>query len=255
MKMNFSVNVSTIFTEFPFLERFKKAKEAGFQYVECQFPYDFEVERIKETLENEELTLTLMNLPPGNWDIGDRGLAVDYARVKEFRHSIEKGIAYATALGVKSIHCMAGVPIDRDVARGAYVKNIQYAGEKLAELGITLLIEPINSFDMPGYYLSNLHDSVQILKEIALPNVKLQYDFYHIQRMHGNLIANFEQYFEYIGHIQIADTPGRHEPGTGEMHFENIFRMIELSGYDGFVGLEYTPKGRSEDSFSWISHT
>ncbi|TKC19316.1 hydroxypyruvate isomerase family protein [Robertmurraya kyonggiensis] len=253
--MNFSVNVSTIFTEFPFLERFKKAKEAGFQYVECQFPYDFEVEEIQEAIANEQLTLTLINLPPGNWAKGDRGLAVDYMRVEEFRQSVEKGITYATALGVKKIHCMAGVPIERDVARGAYVKNIQYAGEKLAEHGITLLIEPINPFDMPGYYLSNLHDSVQILKEIALPNVKLQYDFYHIQRMHGNLIANFEQYFDYIGHIQIADTPGRHEPGTGEIHFENIFSMIELSGYEGFVGLEYTPKGRSEDSFKWISHT
>lgn len=254
--MRFSINLSTIFTEIPFLERFQKAKEAGFQSIECQFPYEEDPEEIRGALQKNRLSLELINLPPGDWGAGDRGLAVDPNRVEEFRSSVAKGTAYATALGVSKIHCMAGIvpnQVGRKQARDVYLENIRFAGEEMAKNGITLLMEPINPFDMPGYFLSDLHEAAEILKEIDMPNVRLQYDFYHIQRIHGNLIDNFQKYSDRIAHVQFADTPGRHEPGTGEIHYENIFKMLTENHYEGFVGLEYTPKGSSEASFSWLS--
>lgn len=253
--MKLSINLSTIFTEVPFLERFQKAKEFGFHYVECQFPYEEEPEKLLEALQRNELSLELMNLPPGDWENGDRGLAVDPNRVEEFRASLEKGLTYATALGVNKIHCMAGLTpqnLEREHAHKTYIENIRYAGEELAKFGKMLLIEPINPFDMPRYFLSSLHEAAGILKEIDLPNVKLQYDFYHMQRIHGNLIANFHKFFDRIGHVQLADVPGRHEPGTGEIHYENIFKALKEARYEGLVGLEYTPKGSSEESFAWL---
>lgn len=253
--MRYSINVSTIFTEVPFLERFKKAKEAGFSHVECQFPYENTVEQIQEELRNHHLSLELINLPPGNWESGDRGLAVDPELVDEFKASLEIGLSYATALKVPKIHCMAGIlpkHVEREVAKETYIQNVTYAGKKMDEHGITLLIEPINSFDMPGYFLSDLHEAIDILGEIELANVMLQYDFYHIQRLHGNLITNLQQYFDRIAHIQIADVPGRHQPGTGEIHYKNIFKILQEINYQGLIGLEYTPKGKSEDSLTWI---
>jgi hydroxypyruvate isomerase len=250
--MCFSVNLSTVFTEYPFLERFTKAKEAGFQYVECQFPYDFSIEKIKQTINQNQLELILLNLPPGDWAAGDRGLAAIPERVGEFKISVEQGISYAIALGVDKIHCMAGIQEDSAQAKETYIQNITYAAGKLAEHGITLLIEPINRQDMPGYFLSNLYEAIEFLEEIGLPNVKLQYDFYHMQKIHGNLISNFERNISKIGHLQIADVPGRNEPGTGEINYDNVVQAIKSSGYAGYVGLEYTPKGKSEDSFAWL---
>lgn len=253
--MRYSINLSTIFTEVPFLERFQKAREAGFKYVECQFPYDYPPEQIQEVLAENHLSLELINLPPGDWSGGDRGLAVAPRRVNEFKASVEKGLTYGVALKVKKIHCMAGIlpeGMEQKTVRETYIENLTYAAEKLDEHGITLLIEPINTFDMPGYFLSNLHEAAKIIAEIGRPNVKLQYDFYHIQRIHGNLIANFKKYSHSIGHIQIADVPGRHQPGTGEIHYENIFRSLQDDGFKGLIGLEYTPKGSSEDSFTWM---
>lgn len=248
----YSINVSTVFTEYPFLDRFQKAKEAGFKFVECQFPYDYSIDDILEKLEEHNLTLVLINLPPGSWEKGDRGLAVDPTRIEEFKVSVENGISYASALGVRMVHCMAGIVSGQQDVRDTYIQNVRYAGEKLAEYGITMLIEPINPFDMPGYFLQNLQEAVQILDEIGLSNVKLQYDIYHMQRIHGNLISNLQLYFNKIGHIQIADVPGRGEPGTGEIHYENIFKAIHKQGYTGLIGLEYTPSGISSDSFGWI---
>lgn len=249
---NYSINLSTVFTEYPFLERFQKAREVGFTNVECQFPYDYSIAEIQKTLSENNQSLVLMNLPPGNWEKGDRGLAIDRERIKEFQASVHTGIAYATALGVKMIHCMAGVGFDKQNDKTIYLQNIRYAAEKFAAHDITLLIEPINPIDMPGYFLHNLHEAIEIIDEIALANVKLQYDFYHIQQIHGNLIRNFRSYFNKIGHIQIADTPGRGEPGTGEINYENIFKAIKAEGYKGHIGLEYTPSGRSKDSFNWM---
>ncbi|MGG0719425.1 hydroxypyruvate isomerase family protein [Robertmurraya massiliosenegalensis] len=253
--MRFSVNLSTIFTEVPFLDRFKKAKEARFQYVECQFPYDYAIEEIEAKLRENKLSMTLINCPAGNWEAGDRGLAVDKKREAEFKTAVEQSIAYAKRLKVERIHCMAGIVPEAclyEEAKKTYIKNMAYAAKKMAEHGLVLLIEPINAIDMPGYFLSSLQDTLNIIDEMNLPNVKLQYDFYHVQNMHDDLLSNFQQHLHTIGHVQIADCPGRHEPGTGEIHYGNIFQHIQSSGYAGYVGLEYFPKARSEDSFSWL---
>jgi hydroxypyruvate isomerase len=251
----FAVNLSTIFTEVPFLERFKKAKDAGFSLVECQFPYPYSIANIKEQLVKHQLSMVLINLPPGNWETGDRGLASDSNRIEEFRNSVDQGIQYATALNISNIHCMTGIlstELDRKQAREVFIKNIKYAALKMAKHNLTLLIEPINSFDIPGYFLSTIDDAVDTIQEVRMPNVKLQYDFYHIQRMQGNLLSTFQLYSEVIGHVQIADVPGRHQPGTGEIHYPNVFHFLKDHGYKGFIGLEYIPKEKSEDSFDWL---
>lgn len=252
----FTVNLSTIFTEVPFLKRFEKAKKAGFSYVECQFPYPYSRESIKEKLDAHHLSMVLFNLPLGDWEKGDRGMAIDPYRIEEFRGSVDEGIRYATALQSSNIHCMAGVlsaELDRQKAREVYVQNIRYAASKMANYGLTLLIEPINSFDMPGYFLSDIHQAVHILEDVSLPNVKLQFDFYHIQRTQGNLLSTFQRYFDVIGHVQLADVPGRHQPGTGEINYQRVFEFLKALEYKGFIGLEYTPKEKSEESFDWLS--
>ncbi|WP_216829597.1 hydroxypyruvate isomerase family protein [Alkalihalobacterium elongatum] len=252
----FVVNLSTVFTEVPFLERFKKASEANFAHVECQFPYVTSKESIKKELERNRLNLILINLPPGNWEDGDRGLAVDLTKVSEFHEAVERGIEYATTLGCSKIHCMAGIltkDIDRQKARNTYIENIKYAANRFAAYQLTLLIEPINTYDMPGYFLNNIEDAVAIIEEVNLPNVKLQYDFYHQQRMQGDdLMLTFDKYKKYIGHVQIADVPGRHEPGTGKMNYNHIFKSLDELKYEGFIGLEYTPIKESEASFTWM---
>ena len=255
--LQYSVNLSTIFTEVPFLERFKRAKKQGFKYIECQFPYGESVEDIKKQLDLYDLSLILINLFPGDWIAGDRGLSIYPNRTDEFRQSVDLGIHYANQLGVKTIHCMAGILPDellRDLARKTYIENITYAAEKMSEYNIKLVIEPINGYDMPGYFLSNIEEAIQIIEDVGLPNVGLQFDFYHIQKIQGNLISTFEKYKDYIQHVQIADNPGRHEPGTGEINYKNIFSYLNEVKYKGKIGLEYIPKNKSEDSFSWVKN-
>lgn len=251
----FSVNLSTIFTEVPFLERFKKAKDAGFKYVECQFPYDVPIRDIETQLIETGLTLVLINLPPGDWERGDRGMAIFSDRMAEFKESVQKGLEYARALGVKKIHCLAGVltsGMSREQARKVYLENLKYAALEMASENITLLIEPINHTDMPGYFLHNIDEAVKILDELELPNLMLQFDFYHIQRLQGNLLVSFKRYLDRIGHIQVADVPDRHEPGTGEINYQNVLNEVLRQDYIGYIGLEYTPIGKSEDSFGWV---
>jgi hydroxypyruvate isomerase len=249
----FAVNLSTIFTEVPFLERFKKARESGFSYVECQFPYENSIDEIKKELEQNQLQMVLHNLPPGDWEEGDRGLATDPNRITEFRQSIDTALLYAKALNVSKVHCMAGVvsPIELELTHETFIKNIHYAATQLGMEGITLLIEPINPSDMPGYFLNNLPVAVEILQEINLPNVKLQFDFYHIERIHGDTLSLFKRFADVIGHVQIADVPGRHEPGTGDMNYEKIFDYLSECYY-GDIALEYLPLRKSEDSFGWL---
>lgn len=250
----FTVNLSTIFTEVPFLERFRKAHNSGFSFVECQFPYDYSIEEIQQELVRYELSMVLINLPAGNWGNGDRGLAADPNRVEEFHASVKEGIRYATGLNVSKIHCMAGIVsgVDQETNRKVYVENLRYAGSELAKHGLTLLIEPINPFDMPGYYLSNIDQAKEILQEVDLPNVKLQFDFYHIERVHGHAHSIFQEYADIVGHVQIADHPGRHQPGTGKIDYHQILQNLS-NQYDGCIGLEYTPRGKSEKSFEWMS--
>ncbi|WP_075981662.1 hydroxypyruvate isomerase family protein [Bacillus massilinigeriensis] len=251
----FAVNLSTIFTEVPFIERFQKAKEAGFSNVECQFPYSFSIPSIKEALDQNNLSLVLINLPPGEWESGERGIAIFPEKIEQFQKSVFEGIEYAKALNVHKIHCMAGIlPSEnqKEMARKTYIKNLKFAAEKFAEHNLTLLIEPINREDMPGYFLTDIIEAVHIIEEVAEPNLKLQYDFYHIQKIKGNLLSTFEQYFHLIGHVQIADVPGRHQPGTGEINYNRVFEFILEKHYPGFIGLEYTPLGESEESFDWV---
>ncbi|WP_462413229.1 hydroxypyruvate isomerase family protein [Neobacillus sp. Marseille-QA0830] len=248
-----AVNLSTVFTEVPFLERFKKARECGFSHVECQFPYAYPVEEIRRQLDQQQLTMVLLNLPPGNWERGDRGLAIDPNRIEEFKHSVMEGINYALPLKVPRIHCMAGVLANSEprTAKEVYLENLYYAGTEMAKYGLTLLIEPINTTDMSGYFLDNLALAKEILNEVNLSNVKLQFDFYHIQRIHGNPLSLFQQNVDIIEHVQIADVPGRHQPGTGEMDYQKIFHYLKNT-YKDYIGLEYIPSGMSEDSFDWL---
>ncbi len=249
----FAVNISTVFTEYPFLERFKKARAHGFSYVECQFPYAYPAYEIQRELDQNQLSMVLINLPPGNWGKGDRGIAADPDRIQEFRRSVDEGIRFATALNVARIHCMAGNVSKANIqaAREVYLENIHYAASKMAKDDLALLIEPINQFDMPGYFLNNIEQAKRILDEAALPNVKLQFDFYHMERVHGNALSLYKQYADQVGHIQIADFPGRHQPGTGEMDYLTIFQYLNDT-YDGYIGVEYTPSGKSEESFEWL---
>ncbi|WP_102349014.1 hydroxypyruvate isomerase family protein [Bacillus sp. Marseille-P3661] len=251
-----AVNISTIYQEYPFLARFKKAQQAGFSSIECQFPYEYPVESIQHELSVYDLTLELINLPPGDWDKGERGIAIFPDRVAEFKQSVELGIQYATCFGTSKIHCMAGVlseNLDREFARDTFIENIRFAAKELAKYHITVVIEPINSGDMPGYFLADVDEAVAIIYEIGLPNVKLQFDFYHIQRIHGNVLSYFKRYLDRVSHIQIADWPGRHQPGTGEMDYKQIFETIEKIGYKGVIGLEYFPNGKSDESFDWLT--
>lgn len=252
----FAANLTTIFTEVPFLERFKKAKKAGFKYVECQFPYEVPIEFIQTELRENELSLVLINFPAGVWENGERGLAIYSDRIEEFRESVTKGIEYASALGVSKLHCLAGVlhkGMDYYQARKTYMENLKFAAEQMVPYHLTLLIEPINPFDMPGYFLNDIKEAVEIIEEIGMSNIKLQFDFYHIQRMQGNLLSNFSQYLEVIEHIQFADVPGRHQPFTGEINYQNVWHEILRQEYKGYIGLEYTPLGKSEDSFTWMN--
>jgi len=250
-KFKFAVNLSTIFTEVPFLERFKKARDFGFSFVECQFPYEYSIEEIQQELKQHQLEMVLINLPPGNWAKGDRGIAADPTRIEEFKESVKQGIRYARALNVSKIHCMAGIVSGAD-PKAVYTENLQFAGKELAKHGLTLLIEPINPVDMPGYYLTNIYQAAEILKAVNLPNVKLQFDFYHIERVHGQSHSIYQEYADIVGHVQIADHPGRHQPGTGEMDYQQILQNLNYK-YEGYIGLEYIPQGKSEESFEWFS--
>lgn len=253
----FAVNLSTIFLEVPFIERFKKARDSGFSSVECQFPYAHTTEELILEMEQNQLSMVLLNLPPGDWEQGDRGIATDPSRVDAFKESVRQGIKYATAMNVPRIHCMAGIVSESEQEQQAqanevYLNNLHYAGSELAKHGLTLLIEPINRYNMPNYFLSNLPQAAEIIQEVGLPNLKIQFDFYHIERIHGDSLSLYDQYADIIGHVQIADTPTRHEPGTGELNFQKIFQHLNNT-YEGYIGLEYTPKGRSKDSFEWLT--
>jgi hydroxypyruvate isomerase len=250
----FAANLSMMFTEVPFLDRFALAREAGFDAVEFLFPYAYQSGEIAERLRRHQLQLVLFNLPPGDWDAGDRGMACDPARVDEFRAGVPAALDYAAALGVGRLHCMAGKPpatLPRDAAHATYVDNLRYAADLARPRGIDLLIEPINHFDMPGYFLSRSAQALEIIAEAARPNLFLQYDIYHMQRMEGELSNTIRANLPMIKHMQIADTPGRHEPGTGEINYRHLFALIDALGYTGWLGCEYRPAGDTIAGLDW----
>jgi hydroxypyruvate isomerase len=250
----FAANLSMLFTERPFLDRFEAAARAGFEAVEFLFPYAFEVQDIRARLDAHGLKLVLHNLPAGNWEAGERGIACHPDRVEEFRAGVQRAIAYAQALGVDQLNCLAGkapagVPDAR--LRETLVGNLRFAAAALKAAGLRLLIEPINSFDIPGFYINRTAQALDILDEVGADNAFVQYDLYHAQRMEGELAATLEKHVARIGHVQLADNPGRNEPGTGEIHYPFLFAHLDRIGYRGWVGCEYKPATTTEAGLHW----
>lgn len=252
----FAANLSMLFTEVPFAQRFERAARAGFDAVECQFPYELPAAEVKALLEANGLTMVLHNLPAGDWAAGDRGMACDPARVDEFRAGVARAIGYATALGVKKINCLAGKPpagIGDAQVRQTLVDNLRFAAAELGQHGIALLVEPINHYDIPGFWLDSTARALDVLDEVGASNAFVQYDVYHAQRMEGELAGTLQKNLSRIGHIQIADNPGRNEPGTGEINFPFLFDFIDRIGYTGHIGAEYKPAAGTEAGLGWMS--
>lgn len=251
----FAANLTMMFTEVPFLDRFALAARAGFQAVEFLFPYEYDVREIRSRLDDNGLQLVLHNLPAGDWAAGERGIACLPERIAEFRRGVDRAIGYAQALGVGQLNCLAGkVPagVDPAALRGTLVDNLAFAAAALKSSGLRLLIEPINTYDIPGFYLTRTAQAAQLLDEVAADNAFIQYDLYHAQRMEGELAATVQTYLPRIGHIQLADNPGRHEPGTGEMNYPFLFAHLDRIGYTGWVGCEYKPATTTEAGLGWL---
>lgn len=251
----FAANLTMLFNELPFLERFKAAADAGFKGVEYLFPYPFAKEELAAQLEQHGLTQVLHNLPAGNWEQGERGIACHPDRVEEFRQGVDRAIEYATALRCRTVNCLVGIApagVTEDVLRQTVVDNLAYAAAKLKEEGIRLLIEPINTYDIPGFYLSRTEQALRILDEVGSDNLFVQYDVYHAQRTEGELGATLTRHLGRIGHVQVADNPGRNEPGTGEINYGWLFRHIDKLGYDGWIGCEYKPAGDTREGLRWL---
>ena len=250
----FAANLTMLFTEAPFLDRFERAAKAGFKAVEFLFPYAFEAAQIRQRLDDHGLALVLHNLPAGDWDAGERGIACLPDRRHDFRAGVGRAIEYAQALGVGQLNCLAGkVPagVAGDVLRATFVENLAYAASALKGAGLKLLIEPINTFDIPGFYLNRTAQAADILAEVGADNAFIQYDIYHAQRMEGELAATLQKYLPLIGHIQLADNPGRNEPGTGEINYPFLFAHLDRLGYDGWIGCEYKPATTTEAGLGW----
>ena len=253
--LRFAANVSMLFAEAPFLDRFALAARAGFAAVECQFPYEAPAAEIRSRLDDLGLAMVLHNLPAGDWAAGDRGLACLPRRVGEFRSGVSRAIAYAHALGVKQVNCLAGIAppgADADALRRTLVDNLRFTARAFAAEGLRLLVEPINTFDIPGFFVNRTAQCVALLDEVGEPDVFVQYDAYHMQRMEGELAGTLAKHLPRIAHVQVADNPGRHEPGTGEIRFEFLFAELERLGYDGWIGCEYKPAGRTDVGLDWL---
>ncbi|MFZ9347015.1 MAG: hydroxypyruvate isomerase family protein, partial [Burkholderiaceae bacterium] len=224
--------------------------------VEFLFPYAFDAQEIRDRLTRHQLTLVLHNLPAGDWDAGERGIACHPDRVQEFREGVTKAIRYATALGVGQLNCLAGKTpsgVSAEVLRKTFVENLRFAATELKKAGLKLLIEPINTFDIPGFYLSGTSQALAIMDEVGADNLFLQYDIYHMQRMEGELAASMQRHLPRIAHLQLADNPGRNEPGTGEINYAFLFQFIDKIGYTGWIGCEYKPATTTEAGLGWRS--
>ena len=253
--VKFAANLTMMFTEIEFLDRFAAAADAGFKGVEYLFPYDFDKDELAKKLEENELVQVLHNLPAGDWGAGERGNAIFPDRVEEFRQGVSNAISYAQTLGCKQINCLAGIGpggSDRAALHQTYVENLRYAADKLGEAGIKLLIEAINTRDIPGFYLKRTSQAVQIVEEVSSENIFLQYDIYHMQIMEGDLAPTIEAHLDRIAHIQLADTPGRHEPGTGEINYPFLFDHLDSIGYSGWIGCEYIPATTTTEGLDWF---
>ena len=251
----FAANLSMLFTEVPFLDRFDRAARAGFEAVEFLFPYAFAASDIKAKLSSNRLKLVLHNLPAGDWDAGERGIACLPDRVDEFREGVARAIEYGTALGAPQLNCLAGkAPLGAsdEMLRKTFVANLKFAAAELKKAGLKLLVEPINNYDIPGFYLNRTAQAISILDEVGSENLFLQYDIYHAQRFEGELAATITKQLARIAHVQIADNPGRNEPGSGEINYPFLFAHLDRIGYSGWVGCEYKPAGTTESGLQWL---
>ncbi len=251
----FAANLTMLFNEVEFLDRFAAAAGAGFRAVEYLFPYDYDKERLAGKLAENGLSQVLHNLPAGDWAAGDRGIACLPDRVGEFQDGVGLAIDYAGALGCPRVNCLAGIApqgADPELLRRTFIENLKFAAQEFEKAGITLLTEPINTRDIPGFYLNRSGQALAILDELGAANLKLQYDVYHMQIMEGDLAPTIERNLDRIGHMQIADTPGRHEPGTGEINYEFLFAHIDACGYGGWIGCEYKPRTTTQAGLDWL---
>jgi len=250
----FAANLTMLFNEVPFLDRFERAARAGFEAVEFLFPYAWSPAEVRKRLEAHRVRRVLHNLPAGNWEAGERGSGCHPDRVDEFSAGVAEAIEYASALGVPRVNCLAGkapAGVDGALLRRTLVENLRYAARELKKAGLKLLLEPVNTFDIPGFYVNRSDQALAILDEVGADNAFLQYDIYHAQRMEGELAATLQKNLARIGHVQVADNPGRNEPGTGEIDYAFLFSHIDRIGYDGWIGCEYKPASTTEAGLGW----
>lgn len=250
----FAANLSMMFNEVPFLDRFAAAAEAGFKGVEFLFPYDHPAADIRARLDDAGLALALFNMPPGDWAAGERGTAGLPGRQAEFRDGVQRAVDYAGVLGCPLLHCMAGIAPAGAVPGAnfaAYVANVAWAAERTAAARLRLVLEPINHRDMPGYVLNTTREAAGIVEALGRDRVALQFDLYHCQITEGDLIRHMEALMPIIGHVQIADVPGRNEPGTGEINWANVLPRLDALGYQGWVGCEYRPAAGTVAGLTW----
>ncbi|MEW6046041.1 MAG: hydroxypyruvate isomerase [Bacillota bacterium] len=244
-------NLTMLFTEVPFMERFERAARAGFRYVEFLFPYGQDVEGIAGELARLGLEQVLFNLPAGDWASGERGIAADPGRRAEFRDGVERALEIACRLGVRRLNCLAGrrrPDLPEAEQHACLVENLRHAADRLAAHGLVLLVEALNELDVPGFYLTTTRQALALLDQVGRANVQLQYDAYHMQIMEGNLTQTLLTNLSRIGHVQVADVPGRHEPGSGEIRYPFVLEKLDQAGYTGFVSLEYVPQDSTEES-------
>lgn len=253
----FAANVSMLFHEVGFMDRFYAAAQAGFKAVECQFPYAYSSTDIAQHLKQNGLEMVLHNLPAGDLAAGDRGIACHPQRVAEFRDGVSLAIDYAVASGCKQLNCLTGITPAHTDSHKVYdtlLDNLQFAAGELKKVGIRLLIEPINHYDMPGFYLNTTRQAVDLIQAAGTDNLFVQYDVYHAQRTEGELAATLAAQLAHIAHIQVADNPGRHEPGTGEINYPWLFRYLDRLGYTGWIGCEYHPAAGTRQGLTWLDH-
>ena len=249
----FAANLTMMFNERPLRDRFAAAADAGFDAVEILFPYEMEPGEVAELLVRNGLTLALFNCPPGDWENGERGFASRPERFDEFKASIGTALRYAAATGVGRLHLMAGKTDRADPAhRDAFRRAVAWAAEEVGRAGLDLVLEPINGRDMPGYFLNDFAYADSLIRELAIPNLKLQFDLYHRQILHGDVAMALRAAMPIVGHIQIASVPSRNEPDGEELSYPFLFAELDRLGYGGFIGCEYRPRGRTEDGLGWF---
>jgi hydroxypyruvate isomerase len=249
-----AANLTMLYNEVDFLDRFEAAAKSGFAGVEYLFPYAYPKGELAERLLRHRLIQVLHNLPAGDWAAGERGIACHPDRIGEFQDGVAKAIDYAQALGCAQVNCLAGIApkgVDPQKVRATFVDNLSFAADQLGAAGIRLLIEPINTYDIPGFYLSHTRQALDVIRDTGSVNVYLQYDIYHMQRMEGELANTIKAHLPQIAHVQLADNPGRNEPGTGEINYRFLFRHLDSIGYEGWIGCEYKPKVTTGEGLGW----